>query len=160
MSKEAHGWEFFKSMFNDDLQPSLFNETEKVRLKKLDTMNAKAFKVSYQDVFVSSTDYETATDYLSHDVAKIISNMWMTKCGIPCVLRGIVMETCYKPRRVMFSASGPIATLGIGTDEENLRYILTTRGVLMGDPLTKPCLHIINILTREIAKSGHTGFRN
>jgi len=148
MSKESHGWEFFKSFFGLD-EPSLFSIT-KIEKQKTGPNTFNCIE-TYRDVFVSSTDYETATDYMGYEVAHIISDAWMTKCGIPPVLRGIVIETCYKPREISFSATGPIRNLGLPTDVKDVRKVTSSRGVLMGDPLTKPCLHLVNVLARTIA---------
>jgi len=151
MSLEAHGWEFFKSFFDKFEEPNLFDVVDSQR-----TVTGLSGEYSltevYRDVFVSSTDYETATDYMSYEVASYVGGQWMTRCGIPPVLRGIVHETCYKPRKILFDATGPIKDLGDPTGTEGVRSIITSRGVLMGDPLTKPCLHIINVLARIIAE--------
>jgi hypothetical protein len=148
MSKESHGWEFFKSLF-DSGEPDLF-ELEYQNKEVIDSSTYIVEEV-YRDVFVSSTDYETATDYMSHEVANVIGDMWMRKCGIPPILRGIVVAICFKPRTVYFSAKGPISELGEYFNG-NIRSIRTVRGVLMGDPLTKLCLHMVNIVCRTIAE--------
>jgi len=149
MSKESHGWEFFKGFFDAGKEPEMFHikNVEQIVLGTDRTMRTE----TYEDVFVSSTDYETATDFMNYEVASMISGAWMQKCGIPKVLRGIVLETCYKPRIISFHATGPLRRLGDPTNTEGIRSITTCRGVLMGDPLTKPCLHILNVLARVIA---------
>jgi len=151
MSKESHGWEFFKSMFTNE-EPDLFQLKEFEKMSIGDGMWTQT--ETYHDVFVSSTDYETATDYMHHQVAGIIGNLWMTKCGIPKVLRSVVCNTCYKPRTIRFGATGPLAELGSPTETEGIRMVMSTRGVLMGDPLTKVCLHLLNVVAREIAMNG------
>lgn len=40
---------------------------------------------------------------------------------------------------------------------DNPRYIMLRRGVLMGDPLTKPVLHLVNILVRVMGENFSTG---
>jgi len=151
MSMENHGWEFFKSFFGNK-EPNLFElehkaKSEEKGLRSLDVIE------TYKDVFVSSTDYVTATDWELFEVVHLISDSWMRKCGIPPILRGIVIETCYKPRTILFKATGPLKSLGSPTaEDETLHTVTSCRGVLMGDPLTKPCLHLINVLARTIAK--------
>jgi hypothetical protein len=149
MGKEAHGWNFFKSLFYGEIAEFVFHEAE-VSSNIVDPVT-KIVTRRYTDVFCLSTDYETATDYLHHEVADIIGNEWMTKVGIPPVLRGIVRATCYKPRRVEFAASGFFRDIGVATDKENIRSITLSRGVLMGDPLTKVVLHLVNIGVRDFS---------
>jgi hypothetical protein len=105
---------------------------------------------TFEDLFISSTDYEEATDSLRHDVAKDLGYAWMVKCGIPAVLRGIVVETCYKPRKVFFKATGLLGDLGSSEPlmGPEIRSTTLRQGVLMGDPLTKPVLHLVNVTTR------------
>jgi len=84
----------------------------------------------------------------------MISRYWMNKCGIPPVLQMIVKRTCYSPRPIVFEARGPMATYGEKWDKEspflNPHFIMLRKGVLMGDPLTKPVLHLVNILVRIV----------
>jgi len=149
MGKEAHGWNFFKSLFYGELAEAVFHEAQ-VSSTTVDPVT-KIVTRRYTDVFCLSTDYETATDFLHHEVADIIGNEWMIKVGIPPVLRGIVRATCYKPRRVEFAASGFFREIGDPTDRENVRVITLSRGVLMGDPLTKVVLHLVNIGVRDFS---------
>jgi hypothetical protein len=147
MSKEAHGWNFFSSMF-DDKSNLVFRE-KTVTTEKAEEGNFYKSTL-YHDVFVLSTDYETATDYLRHDVAEVMGTAWMTKCGIPALLQGIVVETCYKPRIVEFTAKGLLTSIGESSGGD-IRRILSRRGIMMGDPLTKVVLHFTNICVRELA---------
>lgn len=151
MSKESHGWNFCKHFFEMPKEIDLFKVIN-LESKPL-YGSTKQVTETYKTVFVSSTDYETATDYMNHEVASIISETWMLRCGIPKFLRGIVHGVCYKPRKILFSAKGPLRGLGEPTDKEDIRCITTTRGVLMGDPLTKPCLHLINVSVRVLAEN-------
>jgi hypothetical protein len=148
MSKEAHGWNFFSSMFTEDLNDLVFREKQVTKEREGEDIFYKT--TLYHDVYVISTDYETATDFLRHDVAEVIGTAWMTKCGIPDVLQGIVVETCYRPRRVEFTAKGLLKTTGKQCGD-NINYIISERGVMMGDPLTKVVLHLLNIGVRELA---------
>jgi hypothetical protein len=151
MSMESHGWNFFKRFFKPSSEVDLF------LLKERDVGpfvgGSRNVTETYNDVFVSSTDYETATDYMDHSVVRIISETWMKRCGIPKFLRGIVHNVCYKPRKILFRAEGPLSDLGSPTNTEGVRCVTTSRGVLMGDPLTKPCLHLINVAVRVLAEN-------
>jgi len=149
MGKEAHGWNFFKSLFYGELAEAVFVEDE-TTTNHIDSVTKTVTK-RYRDVFCLSTDYETATDFLHHEVAEIVGDEWMRKVGIPPILRGIVCGTCYRPRRVEFAASGVLTEYGQETDKENIRSVTLLRGVLMGDPLTKVVLHLVNIGVRCIS---------
>jgi len=147
MKASNHGWNFFNSFTN---------ELEKSEVFSLLNREETAFEGyvertdTFEDLFVSSTDYEEATDLLEHIVARDLGIPWMQKCGIPRVLQGIVVETCYNPRQIYFKATGLLADLGIPTDEPSIHRITLRRGVLMGDPLTKPVLHLINVCDRML----------
>jgi len=149
MGKEAHGWNFFKSLIGD--QEKLF----RIKSKKTQSRTVGVIEEidTFETVFVSSTDYETATDFMSHEVARIVGDGWMRKCGIPPILRGIVHGTCYTSREVEFRAEGPLREIGTAVkDKQDIRYVVLRRGVLMGDPLTKVVLHLINIMVRNSAQ--------
>jgi hypothetical protein len=146
MLKEAHGWNFFKEFYKHADEIFRVHTRNRTRIGQDNFVE----EILYEDIFVSSTDYETATDSLNHNVAKRIAIPWMTKCGIPEILRGIVVAVCYQPRTIYFSATGCLKAYGETTDEENnINALLLRRGVLMGDPLTKVVLHFTNILTRR-----------
>jgi hypothetical protein len=149
MGKESHGWNLFKSFFSKPASELVFKEKEILR----EYIDEKSWYMTttYHDVWGLSTDFQTATDYMHHQVARIVGKKWMTKCGIPPLLQGIVIATCYSERTVEFAATGPISKWGDPTDKENIRKIRLKRGVLMGDPLTKPVLHLINISVRELS---------
>lgn len=148
MRKTAHAWEFFKTMF---CRGDVFfcpAQTERIGFTSPTSFEERT---EYEDVFMSSTDYETATDFLHHEVGRIIGWKWMTKCGIPPILKGIVMAVAFQPRDIFFYASGGISEVGDPTDDKNIRKVRLVRGVLMGDPLTKVILHFTNLCTRKIA---------
>jgi hypothetical protein len=149
MGKESHGWNLFKSFFQD-MKEIVFREKE-ISREFIDESSWYTTK-TYQDVWVLSTDFKTATDFMHHEVARETGGAWMQKCGIPALLRGIVMATCYSERDVYFTATGLLADAGVATDEENVRKIRLVRGVLMGDPLTKPVLHLVNMAVRELSQ--------
>jgi hypothetical protein len=146
MRASHHAWNFFKAFETKEFEDILFDVEESTSEEFVDY--AIVTRV-YKHVFMTSTDYETATDFLSHKVAREIGIQWMSKCGIPPVLQGLVCEIAYSPRNIYFY--GNIETGVVVDPEENLRKIRTCRGVLMGDPLTKIILHFTNIVTREIA---------
>jgi hypothetical protein len=148
MRASHHAWNLFKDFETKEFEDILFDEEE---YSSEEFTDYKLITVVYKTVFVTSTDYETATDFLSHKVAREIGTLWMLKCGIPKVLRALVCEIAYGPRNIYFYGNMEI---GESVDpEKNLRKIETCRGVLMGDPLTKIVLHFTNIVTRTIAKT-------
>jgi len=147
MGQSNHGWNFFKSFFTEGTEEILFHPAE---VKEEKFAGYSEVEYTYDDVYVSSTDYETATDYMNHYVAREIGNQWMIKCGIPLVLRKIVNDCCYRPRFVYFEGSGPLSRYGEHV-EGNTRRIQLVRGILMGDPLTKPILHMVNVCNRNFA---------
>jgi hypothetical protein len=151
MAAANHGWNFFNSLSEEerrDLAFSLENREETAYegyVERTDT---------FADLFVSSTDYEEATDKMCHTVARDLGIRWMRKCGIPTVLRRLVADACFQPRTVYFFATGELAHIGV--DEGNsIRSILLRRGVLMGDPLTKVVLHLLNVVTRRVGARLH-----
>jgi hypothetical protein len=148
MSKEAHGWNLFRAFENEDFDRLLFTEKE-VRTEYVDPTSKKS-EVVYNKCFSMSTDFETATDFMHHEVAGIIGSIWMRKVGIPPILMGIVNGTCFQPRLVYFTARGCFAEIGEPVSED-IRSIKMLRGVLMGDPLTKVILHLVNICARSMA---------
>ncbi|QJT93745.1 RNA-dependent RNA polymerase [Erysiphe necator associated narnavirus 13] len=148
MSASNHGWNFFNSFSNEIERDEVFSLLSREEtpfegyVERTDT---------FEDLFVGSTDYEEATDLLEHNVAKDLGIPWMQKCGIPRVLQGIVISTCYMPREIYFKATGLLSDLGEVVDGD-IHKIILRRGVLMGDPLTKPVLHLINVCDRMLQK--------
>jgi hypothetical protein len=147
MAKSNQAWQFFKLMMSNHEDDIFFN----VHSRSFEEFagGSRHETVTYNDVFLSSTDFETATDAIDHKVASIIGRKWMMRCGIPPLLRHIVMEIAYKPRQIQFNGSGWIGSLGSET-RGGLRLITLRRGILMGDPMTKPVLHLLNAAIREI----------
>lgn len=147
MTASNHGWNLFNSFSTEPEREEVFN----VLRREETTFEGYVERTdTFEDLYVSSTDYSEATDRLLHEVGGDLGNAWMLKCGIPAVLRGIVMETCYKPREIYFKAVGLIADLGDAAPEmgPDIRVVTLRQGVLMGDPLTKPVLHLVNVCTR------------
>jgi hypothetical protein len=146
MGKSNHTWNTFKEFEILPLKGVVFN-IDNVEDQHLNSCILR--KTEFKNVLAVSTDYENATDYLSHKIAKVIGYQWMLKCGIPRVLRNLVCEVAFKTRTVYFTGN-----LGIGTEvhgEENLYSVNTQRGVLMGDPLTKVILHFTNVVARHLS---------
>jgi hypothetical protein len=149
MSASNHGWNLFNSLSSEPERSEVFSVLNREEfafegyVERIDT---------FEDLFMSSTDYKSATDSLEHTVAMDLGVPWMLKCGIPALLRGIVIETCYKPREIFFKATGLIGDLGDPAPEmgADIRKVTLRRGVLMGDPLTKPVLHLVNVCDRHL----------
>jgi len=153
MGKSHHGWNLFRDMFSEEFEDILFSENRKLREEDVYVDHIERLVV-WEELYCSSTDYQEATDRLIHLLGRIIGSVWMRKCGIPPVLRGIVMAICYRPRKVYFSASGALKTEGRPVEgDPDLRYVTLYRGVLMGDPLTKVVLHFTNIVARQLGQS-------
>jgi hypothetical protein len=144
MRASNHAWNLFRSFEEEEFEEILFNKHE--TCLKGGYTDYDIVEVVYKHVFAVSTDYETATDFLSHKVAREIGLQWMHKCGIPKLLRDLVCEIAYGPRNIHFHLNMEIGE--VIDPEKNLRKMKTCRGVLMGDPLTKIVLHFTNIVTR------------
>jgi hypothetical protein len=151
MGRSHHAWNFFIRMMSDEMKEDLF----KVHERQEEVFEGYVERTdTYEDFFVSSTDYKEATDGMLHEFAQPAGNYWMLKCGIPKVLRGVVNMACYGPRTVVFTGLGAMASVGkpslLGGD---LREVTLVRGIPMGDPLTKIVLHMSNILARSIGEN-------
>lgn len=163
MGKSHHGWNLFKDMTSEEMFDLLFSENRERRVE--DAFHDHVDRTQYwQDLYLCSTDYQEATDRMVHAFARCISRKWMRKCGIPPVLQGIVLAVCYQPRRVYFTATGPLKDIG-HEETDQIRSVTLYRGVLMGDPLTKVILHFSNIISRRIGEGLANGnaflsFRN
>jgi len=148
MGKSNHGWNLFCRLMSDEVRDMVFSlETREENPYEGYVERTDTFK----HLYMSSTDYEEATDQLTHVVAADLGGMWMRKCGIPRVLRAIVHKTCFRPRTVFFHATGVLEAYGTARPEmgENIRAVTMVNGVLMGDPLTKPVLHLTNVVARH-----------
>lgn len=147
MKSSNHAWNFFKDFEKETLKEILF----KVKSTKEEEYSGSTrVTLEFEDVYMASTDYETATDYLSHGIAQAIAVPWMIKCGIPRILRNLVCEVAFNPRKIYFTGSLPYGK--IVDDDGPTRVIYTKRGVLMGDPLTKVILHFVNIISRLLCR--------
>jgi len=150
MSKSNHGWNFFTDLYGQWKELAFKISQREVRNAGI---RRTLESLEYQDLFIGFTDYSEATDKMDHKIAQIVSEMWMLKCGIPKLLRGIVHETCYKSRTIFFEGTGPLESIGNAAEEGKLRYVTLVKGVLMGDPLTKVVLHLMNMVTRRLGAS-------
>jgi len=164
MGASNHGWNFFNYLTSEELKDLVFSIESKEETAYEGYVERTE---TFADVFVSSTDYEEATDQMNHRVVSDLGNAWMLKCGIPAVLRGIVNETCFKPRNVYFYSRGVLDTIGTLAPKigENIRSVSLVKGILMGDPLTKVVLHLSKIVNRHVASrlhdpDFHARFRN
>jgi hypothetical protein len=160
MGKSNHAWNYFIRMMSDEMKQDLFE----VKARQEEEFEGYVERTdTYEDFFMSSTDYKEATDAMPLEFSKIAADKWMRKCGIPPVLRGIVQRVCFRPRTIVFTATGAFADIGEPSSlgRENLREIKMVRGVPMGDPLTKVVLHLLNICTRTVGENlGSPGFLN
>jgi hypothetical protein len=150
MTKSSHAWNAFKAGWTPEGKKFVFNEESRREQTMPD--GSTFVKRRFRDVYTSSTDYEEATDSMHHEIARTVSKYWMKKCGIPPILQSIVLGTCYVPRSIVFEAYGPMAGLGTKWTEDSPfrepEFVTLRKGVLMGDPLTKVTLHLVNILVR------------
>jgi hypothetical protein len=154
MGKANHGWNLFCRLMSDDLKDMVFS---------LDSREENAYEGyvertdTFKDLYTSSTDYAEATDQLRHNVAADLGGAWMRKCGIPKLLRALVSKTCFQPREVFFHATGVMRDIGTARPESglNIRSVRLVCGVLMGDPLTKVVLHLVNAVTRHVGSRLH-----
>jgi len=155
MERASHAWNHFTSFFEKEskvFDPAYIDDIIK------ETIGGVQHHIEthhYRNIFLGSTDYRDATNYMLHVIAEILGKRWMKLCGIPAFLQRIVVLTCYRPRDVYFTATGPIADIGHPTDTPNCRWVRLVRGVLMGDPLTKIILHLCNIITRTTPQLRH-----
>jgi len=154
MAKANHGW----NLFIDQMSSEERNELFKLAHREENSYEGYVERTdTFEDLYHSSTDFEEATDQKRHEVARDLGDRWMQKCGIPPILRGIVIATCYKPRTVFFFASGVMNTVGQAAPEMGIgiRSVTLRQGVLMGDPLTKVTLHLTNVVARRVGSRMH-----
>jgi len=147
MGKSNHGWNLFCRLMSDEVRDMVFSLDNREEnpyegyVERTDT---------FKHLYMSSTDYKEATDQLRHTVAADLGGAWMRKCGIPSLLRAIVHKTCFRPRTVFFHATGVLKSHGTPRPDmgADIRSVTLVNGVLMGDPLTKPILHLVNVVNR------------
>lgn len=150
MGMAHHGWNFFTAIYTKWREVA-FKVSEVRHLRN--GPDSHYVEIRYEDFFLGFTDYSEATDRIDHKVAIPVAELWMLKCGIPKLLRGIVHETCFKPRTIFFDGTGPLKGIGTLVEEgKTLRQVSLRKGVLMGDPLTKVVLHLLNICARNTGR--------
>jgi len=147
MGASNHGWNLFNCLHEAAEEETVFSLLSREEtayegyVERIDTL---------RDLYMVSTDYEEATDRMQHDVASLLGGVWMQKCGIPTLLRSLVKQTCFSGRMILFQATGALKGFGQPTHHEGVNAVLLRQGVLMGDPLTKPILHLTNVVARRL----------
>jgi hypothetical protein len=110
--------------------------------KRLSHKNPNAnFIFGDKDVYLFSTDWESATNYCDHAVASAMLNWLCVTLGIPTWYRQTVNFALCAPRQVEY----------IDENSKVLEAFYTTRGELMGDPVVKVILHYHHLVARESA---------
>jgi hypothetical protein len=148
-----HAWNTFKAFYETDHVKTFFDVVESVNT---DEDKSCRVDIKYKDIYSSSTDYKMATDYFHHEVGNILASSWMRRVGLPKALVGFVHRLCLCPRWVYFTANGPLNKVGEPSPvSENIfrRRIRLHQGILMGDPLTKILLHLLNASVRVVAEN-------
>jgi len=117
-----HAWNFFKRLSHKNPSASfIFNE-------KIETS-------------VMSTDWESATDYCDPYIAGAMLNRFLNLLGCPKWYRETVLLALTAPRQVET----------LDRNGAPIEVFYTSRGVLMGDPVTKVILHLHHLIGRKIA---------
>jgi hypothetical protein len=98
---------------------------------------AAAFLFEWGDVWGLSSDLERATDLTPHELVKIILTILLgPRClGFPTFYASLCVQMLSCDRTIYYRHEQFVAK----------------RGCLMGDPLTKQVLHLIQLLSEEIA---------
>jgi len=117
-----HAWNFFKRLSHKNPSASFI----------FDMKNETA---------VMSTDWSQATDYCDPLIAGAMLNRFLFNLGVPPWYRETVLFALTAPRQV--------ETLDRNGAPVDVFY--TSRGVLMGDPVTKVVLHLHHLVGRRIA---------
>lgn len=117
-----HAWNFFQRLSHKNPSASfIFNE-------KITTS-------------VYSTDWESATDYCDPYIAGAMLNRLMLALGVPKWYRETVHFALCAPRQVET----------LDRNGAPIEVFYTSRGVLMGDPVTKVALHLHHLIGGKIA---------
>jgi hypothetical protein len=149
MKMSDHMWKVFRGTSTETYKEEFYTTAKAYSTK---SGKSNILDVIFKNVFASSTDYKEATDRVNVHLARILANFWMDICGIPPILKGIVNACSFEPRKIFFSATGYLTNFGEpDPDNSRRRFIRMTRGLLMGDPFTKPNLHLINIIVRDMS---------
>jgi hypothetical protein len=117
-----HAWNFFKRLSHKNPSASfIFN-------KDIETS-------------VMSTDWSQATDYCDPYIAGAMLNRFLTKMGVPL----------WYTQTALFALTGPRQVETLDRNGCPTEKFYTSRGVLMGDPVTKVVLHLHHLVGRRIA---------
>lgn len=157
MSKANHSWNTFLDFFKPEHRDLFFKERE--NSGRPGTASNRTIR-EYETVYALSTDYTEATDSFRFDVAKRLGVFWMQLCGIPTALINIVIQVSFGPRKLIFNApkGSLLKEYGEVIDNDH-NFVWTTKGLPMGDPLTKVILHLYNIVVRKSARSVEETYR-
>jgi len=117
-----HAWNFFKRLSHKNPSASfIFNENI--------------------ETSVMSTDWESATDYCDPYIAGAMLNRFLFLLGVPEWYRKACLAALTAPRQVET----------LDRNGAPIEVFYTSRGVLMGDPVTKVVLHLHHLIGRKIA---------
>jgi len=117
-----HAWNFFKRLSHKNPSASfIFDE-------KIETS-------------VLSTDWESATDYCDPYIAGAMLNRLLVQLGVPNWYR----------QTILFALTAPRQVETLDRNGVPIEKFYTSRGVLMGDPVTKVVLHLHHLIGGRIA---------
>jgi len=117
-----HAWNFFQRLSHKNPSASfIFNE-------KITTS-------------VLSTDWEEATNYSDPYIAGAMLNRLLDSLGVPKWYR----------ESVLFALTAPRQVETLDRNGAPIEVFYTSRGVLMGDPVTKVVLHLYHLIGGKIA---------
>nr|UYL94523.1 MAG: RNA-dependent RNA polymerase [Leptosphaeria biglobosa narnavirus 6] len=108
--------------------------------KRLSHKNPAGNFIFKEDAYVFSTDWEEASDWLDHLISQLMVNRLCHNVGIPTWYRQTCVFALCAPRQVEEMDENGVLS----------RYF-TTRGELMGDPVTKVLLHLCHLVARHAA---------
>jgi hypothetical protein len=111
--------------------------------KRLSHKNPSASFIFEEKIQTSvvSTDWESATDYCDPYIAGAMLNRLCSHLGVPNWYRGAMLFALTAPRQVET----------LNRDGCPIEKFYTSRGVLMGDPVTKIVLHLHHLIGGRIA---------
>jgi len=109
--------------------------------KRLSHKNPAGNFIFEEDTYLFSTDWEEATDWMDHLISQLMVNRLCNCVGIPTWYRQTAVFALCAPRQVE----------EIDPEDKCLSRYFTTRGELMGDPVTKVILHLAHLVARHAA---------
>jgi len=117
-----HAWNFFKRLSHKNPSASfIFNQGI--------------------ETSVMSTDWSQATDYCDPFIAGAMLNRLLYLLGVPL----------WYAQTALFALTGPRQVETLDRNGAPIEKFYTSRGVLMGDPVTKVVLHLHHLVGRRIA---------